>query len=60
MKRILMGLALMSVIGCASAGRKQFMSEIRSTVQNSYRTNEPCNITCGKIKVIVGKYRLVR
>ena len=50
----------LTLAGCASSGQKKFAKEIREALEWSTRVNEPCNITCGKIKKLIEKYRLVK
>ena len=54
---IIIALGLFLLPGCAGKTQKQFMNEMRVTIENSVVANEPCNITCGKIKNIVARYK---
>lgn len=55
---VVIGIGLLILPGCAAQrARKEFSQEIRATVANAMLNNEPCSITCGKIKNVVERYR---
>lgn len=60
MNKLILGLVVSIFVftGCAAhKAQKQFAHELRVTMENAVMSNEPCNITCGKIKRIVESYK---
>ena len=45
------------LVGCATTTEKKFKQEISSIVEYSARYGEPCNVTCGKLKAVVERYK---
>lgn len=58
MMTVALVMAALVLGGCASSAQKKFQSDMEMTIENALKTNEPCNITCGKIKALIAHKRV--